>query len=63
MPSKGLQPSACPESAEWLQMLRVRRPGLCAQSALAIQGPNGEHYHKRKLYVNPNNRSPKRTPM
>ena len=62
MPSKGLQPSPCPQSPEWLHTLRVHRSGLCAQTALAIQVPNGKHCHKRKLYVNPDNRSPKRTP-
>ena len=30
--------------------------------ALAIQALNGKLFHKRKLYVNSNNRSPKRTP-
>ena len=59
MPSKGLEPSPCPQSPEWLHTLHVRRFGLCAQSALAIQVPHGKHCHRRKLYVNPNNRLPR----
>ena len=36
--------------------------GSVHKAALAIQVPNGRHCHKRKLYVNSNNRSPKRAP-
>ncbi|XP_061260735.1 tudor domain-containing protein 10 isoform X1 [Bos javanicus] len=36
--------------------------GSTQKVALAIQALNGKLFHKRKLYVNSNNRSPKRTP-
>ncbi|XP_044800238.2 tudor domain-containing protein 10 isoform X4 [Bubalus bubalis] len=36
--------------------------GSMQKVALAIQALNGKLFHKRKLYVNSNNRSPKRTP-
>ena len=42
MISKGPQSSPCPESPEWLQMLRICRSGLCTQSGTCDPGTEWE---------------------